>query len=92
MPRNIFFILWILIFTHITEEKKFPKGFKLGVATASYQIEGGWNADGQYFNFFILADVLFYCLKASSGLKFCTVIALKAFLNIIKQNSAKINL
>nr|WPM03638.1 glycoside hydrolase family 1 [Phyllotreta armoraciae] len=27
--------------------RPFPKGFKFGVATASYQIEGAWNIDGK---------------------------------------------
>lgn len=29
-----------------------PPGFAFGVATASYQVEGGWNASGEYYPFF----------------------------------------
>ncbi|XP_043285800.1 myrosinase 1-like [Venturia canescens] len=35
---------------NITQYMKFPSGFILGVATSSYQVEGGWNASDKGVN------------------------------------------
>lgn len=40
-----YYTIWIC--TTTGTEIKFPKDFKFGVATASYQIEGGWNSSGE---------------------------------------------
>lgn len=31
------------------EIRRLPEGLRLGVATAAFQIEGGWNASGRHY-------------------------------------------
>lgn len=59
MPKLIVFIIAIQIATN--GAIKVPIGFKFGVSTASYQVEGGWNASGTINNNSV--KILLYVIK-----------------------------
>jgi lactase-phlorizin hydrolase len=56
-----FVILVTTGFAAAQDNFTFPDGFLLGAATASYQIEGGWNADGKAeFNILVHSGCYIY--------------------------------
>lgn len=46
---RIVYSVSFLVTCCLTRHTTFPRDFLFGAATASYQIEGGWNADGMYY-------------------------------------------
>ncbi|KAJ8321478.1 hypothetical protein KUTeg_000973 [Tegillarca granosa] len=59
LNKNVVLIIYIVVFCRTNAVNgdndefyhgKFPENFVWGAATASYQVEGGWNADGKGLN------------------------------------------
>ena len=61
----------------------FPTGFIWAAATASYQVEGAWNVDGNFF-FKIGVLLLFYIFKVN-GKMVCR--SHPEYLGYVRQNS-----
>ena len=60
--QTVCFVVFVTTgFAAAQDNFTFPDGFLLGAATASYQIEGGWDADGKtQFNSFVQSGYYIY--------------------------------